>query len=209
MTTMHKGMDAVAVSLANTLALYLNTEIDAINADWNDAATVPALAHPRKIFSERRLVVPELPAIIVGMLPQRQMANGAYGTSIGWAPMDYEFEIILWFRGDQLHILERQGRRYVTALWETIRPAESLKNRPVTLSASPTEVRHSFEGYLKIDRGAQPPHCGVGHCSFTGWFRYAPAGLPDVLKIWLQAPACPKLRCVANFEQRLEASGTG
>ena len=97
----------------------------------------------------------------------------------------------------------------LTALWETIRPAESLRNRPVTMSVSPAEVRHSFEGYLKIDRGAQPPHCGVGYCSFTGWFRYAPAGLPDILKIWLQAPACPKLRCVANFEQRLKAAGTG
>ena len=126
MATTKKGSDLVAVALANTYSLYLPGEIDAINSAWNDAATVPALSHPKVYLSERRLEVPESPSLMVGMLGARQTSNGAYSTATGWANITYEFEATLWLRGDRLHILERMARRYGQAMWEVIMKYQSL-----------------------------------------------------------------------------------
>lgn len=120
-----KGPDLVAVSLANTFQTYLPGEIDLVNSAWNDPNTVPALTYPKKYFSERRDVVPESPSLMIGMLPARQSANGAHGMA-GWGNITYGFEAILIFRGDKLDILERLGRRYAHAMWETIMKHQDL-----------------------------------------------------------------------------------
>lgn len=121
-----KGPDLVAVALANTMSTYLPGEIDAVNTAWNDAATVPALPHPKKYFSERRMEIPESPSLMIGMLPGQQLDNGAYSPAVGWATMVYGFEAILYFRGDKLHILERMARRYATAMWEVLMKYQAL-----------------------------------------------------------------------------------
>lgn len=121
-----KGSDLIAVAIANTFSAHLPAEIDAVNAAWNDPATVPALTYPKKYFSERRLEVPESPTLMVGMLGAHQSANGAYSPQTGWAMLAYEFEVTLWLRGDKLHILERMARRYGLAMWEVIMKYQGL-----------------------------------------------------------------------------------
>lgn len=122
-----KGPDLVAVSLANTFSLYLPGEIDLVNGAWNDAPSVPALTYPKKYFSERRLEVPESPSLMIYMNTAQQSANGAY-SGTGWGNLTYGFEAILVFHGDKLDILERLGRRYAHALWETLMKHQSLDN---------------------------------------------------------------------------------
>ena len=126
MADVKKGPDLVAVALANTMSLYLPAEIDAVNAAWNDPNTVPALPYPKKIFSERRLEVPESPTLMIAVAKAKQTANGAYSSQTGWASMTYPFDVMLIFRGDKLHILERMGRRYAQAIWEVLMKHQEL-----------------------------------------------------------------------------------
>lgn len=121
-----KGADLVAVSLANTFQTWLPGEIDLVNSAWNDPATVPALTYPKQYYSERRLLDPESPTLMVGMMPARQSANGANNANAGWGNISYGFEVTLYIKGDKLHILERLGRRYAHAMWETIMKHQDL-----------------------------------------------------------------------------------
>ncbi len=115
-----KGADLVAVSLTNTFQTWLPGEIDLVNSAWNDPATVPALVYPKAYFSERRLLDPESPTLMVGMSTARQTANGANNANAGWGNITYGFEAVLYIKGDKLHILERLARRYAHAMWETL-----------------------------------------------------------------------------------------
>lgn len=126
MADVKKGADLVAVALANTFQTYLPGEIDTVNAAWNDAPSVPALTHPKKYFSERRMVMPDAPTLMIGMLGARQTGNGAYSAQTGWGSLTYEFEAVLWIRGDKLEILERMARRYSQAMWEVIMKYQNL-----------------------------------------------------------------------------------
>lgn len=126
MADVQKGADLVAVAIANTFQSYLPGEIDNVNGAWNDPTTVPALAHPKAYFSERRLEIPESPSLMVGMLGGKQTANGAYSPQTGWGQMTYEFEVTLWIRGDKLHLLERMARRYGQAMWEVLMKYQNL-----------------------------------------------------------------------------------
>lgn len=126
MGTGKAGPDLVAVALANTFASYLPAEIAVVNAAWNDANTVPPLVNPKVYFSERRILEPESPTLMIGMNPAQQTANGANNANAGWAPISYHFDAMLFFRGDALHILERWGRRYAQAMWEVVMKHQHL-----------------------------------------------------------------------------------
>lgn len=118
-----KGAEAVALALANTFTLHLNAEIDIVKAAWGDSIPLP---YPKKIFSEDRYEIPDLPALIINMRGGHQVANGAYSTATGWGQMQHEFFATLLIQGDTLHILERQARRYSVAMWEVLMKYQGL-----------------------------------------------------------------------------------
>lgn len=149
MTAIPQGQDAIMVALANTATLYLSAEIDQVNSAWHDPSTVPALAHVRKVFSERREQVPDLPALVFGSLGQTQIANAAYGPGVGWGAMDYEFEAVLWFRSDKLHIGERTARRYAEAIWSLFMKHQDLDGSlygPCGVDLKESRTRYGSDG---------------------------------------------------------------
>src|SRR5690242_6468600 len=107
MTTYQKGPDLIAVALAGTFARYLPAEITDINAAWNDASTVPALVAPKVYYSERHFLdpgMPDLPALMVGMLPGKQRANAANNANAGYGVISYQWEAMIYLVSDRLEI---------------------------------------------------------------------------------------------------------
>ncbi len=129
MTTFAKGPDLIAVALAGTFAAYLPAEITDLNAAWNDPSTVPALIAPKVYYSERHFLdpgMPDLPALMVGMLQGKQSANAANNANAGYGAISYQWEAMLYLISDKLEIAERWGRRYATAMWEVIMKHQGL-----------------------------------------------------------------------------------
>lgn len=118
MPTAVKGGEAAAQALANTLATYINAEIDAISAAWGDASTVP-LPHvaSANIYTLRRAQLPaEGVALVVSVLGGEQTLNHA----TEWGQLAHHLEVAVVCQSDDLYVLEAQVDRYLTAVWQVV-----------------------------------------------------------------------------------------
>lgn len=121
-----QGEEAVMLALAHTATLHLQEELTFQNNGWNDPLVVPPLTMPRYISSEDVLQVRRLPALVVGSLGVEQRENGAYSAGLGWAQLDYNFSMVIYFRADKEHIGKRLARRYNAAIWRLLMRYQGL-----------------------------------------------------------------------------------
>src|SRR5215813_6679231 len=116
MPTAVKGGEAVAQAMANTLATYVNGEIDAISAAWGDAVPLPHVA-AANIYALRRVQIPtEGVALVVSVLGGQQVMNHA----TDWAAIDHHLEVAVICQSDDQYTLEAQVDRYLTAVWQVV-----------------------------------------------------------------------------------------
>jgi hypothetical protein len=123
MAVTKKGPEAVEVSIAATLALYLNAQIDAIQAVWADNVLMP---YPKKIYAGYRMVIANAayPALVVSSLDGTQTAYGGGGS--GFGEIAHRLDVSVVMMSDNQHTLDIQTKRYVEAIWQVLMAHQQL-----------------------------------------------------------------------------------
>jgi hypothetical protein len=130
-----QGGEAVEIALANTLTQCLNTELDDIWAQFAayDAANGgPNKVYPKKVLAGQRTLIDAYPAVQVTWLGAKVALDGSagYGES-GWNQVEHQVDVTVLIQGDDEHVLDRQVKRYVTALWRAVQHHQQLDGMTV------------------------------------------------------------------------------
>lgn len=117
--TILKGVEAVEVAVANTLATYLPAIVTAIYTDAADG--VPNVL-PVQYYAGSRDVIPEYPAIVVASVDGNEDADG----SPVWGEVNHRLDVSALCQSDDHHTLDVQTQRLLWAIWDTLKQHQAL-----------------------------------------------------------------------------------
>ncbi len=142
--TIKKLSPAVQVAVANTLTTYVNAQIDAISAVWNDGVPLP---HVAQVYNGYREMVPEYPVILVSSRGGKQRTNGA----TVWAEIDHRLDVSILVQCDDEPTLDQQMQRYLVAIWEVLMVNQGLDGSLSGL-AGVDPVEYGRSGMYKLEK---------------------------------------------------------
>lgn len=114
-----KGAEAVEAAVAATLDANIAGELAAVSAAWNDGVPLPA---PKLVHAGELKLVREFPTILVVSVDGRETDDGAPV----WGNQTHRLDVVTFLAGDNEETLDRQGKRYLVAIWEVIKKHQDL-----------------------------------------------------------------------------------
>jgi hypothetical protein len=135
------GPEAAAEAVAATLVAHVNDAVATINAAYTDM-TLPTFA-AANIYALHRSLIPEYPAIVVGSVDGKELANGAPN----WAEDDHRLDVAILCQSDDELVLDKQTLRYLWAVWRTLKVQQALDNSLSGLAGVDTPSYGRSEAY--------------------------------------------------------------
>lgn len=119
MASLYRGAEAVEESVAATLRTYLPAILASIYTSANDGVPNAPVA---QFYAGSRDVIPEYPAIVVTSIDGAESLDG----SPVWGEVNHRLDISAICQSDDHRTLDRQTKRLLWAIWDTLKQHQSL-----------------------------------------------------------------------------------
>ena len=117
--TVYHGAEAVEESVAATLRTYMPAIINAI---YTAAADATPNVLPVQYYAGSRDIIPEYPSVVVTSVDGQEALDG----SPVWGEVNHRLDVSVICQSDDHRTLDRQTKRLLWAVWDTLKQHQSL-----------------------------------------------------------------------------------